>query len=230
MCVFAFKDVFLFYKNAMHIAFLDASKAFDRVNRRTLLLKLESRGVPTYILRLISNELIGQYTRVRWGSTHTEFPPWEWGEARGYIITLMHRYRVLDRHPIGCSVGGTVVNHMLYADDIVLFALSAKGLQKLLVLSHTYGCNHDIEFNPSKSSVMYIDSRNAGNAQSLTIGGKMLNVVTSFSYLGHIICNDLSDDADLKAKSRQMHAKSNTKELIFIRDDSPISSCNYYYH
>ena len=52
-----------------------------------------------------------------------------------------------------------MVNHMLCADDIVLFAPSAKGLQKVLYLSHTYGCNHDIEFNPSKSSVMYIESR-----------------------------------------------------------------------
>ena len=103
-----------------------------------------------------------------------------------------------------------MVNHMLYADDIVLFAPSAKGLQKLLDLSHTYGCNHDIEFNPLKYSVMYIDSRKAGYAQSMTIGGKTLNTVTSFSYLGHIICNDLSDDADLKAKCRQMYAKSNT--------------------
>ena len=60
----------------------------------------------------------------------------------------------LHKQPIGCSVGGTVINHMLYADDIVLFAPSAKGLQKLLDISHTYGCNHDIEFNPSKSSVM----------------------------------------------------------------------------
>ena len=46
--------------SAMHVAFLDASKSFDRVSRRKLLLKLESRGVPTYILRLLSNELIGQ--------------------------------------------------------------------------------------------------------------------------------------------------------------------------
>ena len=104
---------------------------------------------------------------------------------------------------------------MLYADDIVLFAPSAKGLQKLLDLSHTYGCDHDIEFNPLKSSVTYIDSRKAGNAQSMTIGGKILNTVTSFSYLGHIICNDLSDDADLKAKSRQMYAKSNTLRQTF---------------
>ena len=76
--------------SAMHVAFLDASKAFDRVNRRKLLLKLESRGVPTYILRLLSNELIGQYIKlcVRWGSTLRIFPHWEWSEARGYIITL----------------------------------------------------------------------------------------------------------------------------------------------
>ena len=44
---------------------------------------------------------------------------------------------------------------------------------------------------------------------------QILNTVTSFSYLGHIICNDLSDDADLKAKSRQMYAKSNTLRQKF---------------
>ena len=71
-------------------------------------------------------------------------------------------------------MGSTVVNHMQYADDVVLFAPSAKGLQKRLDLSHTYGCNHDIEFNPSKSCAMYIDSRKAGNTQTMTIGGKML--------------------------------------------------------
>ena len=62
---------------------------------------------------------------------------------------------------------------------------------------------------------MYVDSRKAGNAQITTIGGITLNVVTSFSYLGHIICNDLSDDADLKAKTRQMYAKSNTLRRKF---------------
>ena len=225
LCVFAFKELLRFYQkhgSAMHVAFLDASKAFDRVNRRKLLLKLESRGVPTYILRLLSNELIGQYICVRWGSTHSEFFPIGNGVKQGGILSplLFNIYMddlslQLHRQPIGCSVGGTVVNHMLYADDIVLFAPSAKGLQKLLDLSHTYGCNHDTEFNPLKSSVMYIDSRKAGYAQSMTIGGKTLNTVTSFSYLGHIICNDLSDDADLKAKCRQMYAKSNTLRQKF---------------
>ena len=35
----------------------------------------------------------------------------------------------LNAQYIGCSTGDVVVNHMLYADDIALFAPSAKGLQ-----------------------------------------------------------------------------------------------------
>ena len=78
--------------SSKHVAFMEASKAFEWVNRRKRLRKLEKRGVPMYILRLLSNELIGQYTRVRWT-----------------IFSLQ-----LHRQSIGCSVGGTVVNHMLY--------------------------------------------------------------------------------------------------------------------
>ena len=60
---------------------------------------------------------------------------------------------------------------MLYADNIVLCDPSAEGLQKLSDISHTYGCNHDNEFNTSKFGVIYIDSRRkAGNAKSMTIG------------------------------------------------------------
>ena len=61
----------------------------------------------------------------------------------------------LNAQYIGRSAGGVVVNHiMLYADDIALFAPSAKGLQKLLYMCFTYGCIHDIQFNPLKSVVM----------------------------------------------------------------------------
>ena len=53
----------------------------------------------------------------------------------------------LNAQPIGCRTGNTVANHMLYADDIVLFAPSAKGLQKLLDSCFNYGCSHDTTNN-----------------------------------------------------------------------------------
>ena len=70
------------------------------------------------------------------------------------------------------------------------------------------GCSHDIQFNPSKSVVMYIDYRKLGAARPMVIGSDQLNFVSYCTYLGHIICDDLSDESDMKAKARQMYARS----------------------
>ena len=115
----------------------------------------------------------------------------------------------LNGQPIGCSTDNTVVNHMLYADDILLFAPSAEGLQKLLDTCFNYGCSHDIQFNPLTSVVMYVDSRKVEVVMPMMIGGDKLNFVTTYTYLGHIIRDDLSDEADVKARARQLYAKSN---------------------
>ena len=31
----------------------------------------------------------------------------------------------------GCNVGGVMINHLMYADDLVIISPSAKGLQRL---------------------------------------------------------------------------------------------------
>ena len=67
----------------------------------------------------------------------------------------------------------------------------------------------DIQFNPLKSVVMYIYSRKLGAARPMMIGSDQLNFVSNYTYLGHIICDDLSDESDMKAKARQMYARSN---------------------
>ncbi len=52
LCVFAFKELLRFYKkkhgSAMHVAFLDASNAFDRVNKRKRLKVVECRRIIYY--------------------------------------------------------------------------------------------------------------------------------------------------------------------------------------
>ena len=68
---------------------------------------------------------------------------------------------------------------------------------------------HDIQFNPLKSVVMYVDSRKVEVARPMMIGGDKFNFVTTYTYLGHIIRDDRSDEADVKARARQLYAKSN---------------------
>ena len=45
---FGFKEIL---RSAVHVAFLDASKAFDRVNRHKLITKLAQRDVPKYFFK-----------------------------------------------------------------------------------------------------------------------------------------------------------------------------------
>ena len=53
---------------------------------------------------------------------------------------------------------------------------------------------------------MYFDYR---NAREMTLGRTNINFATSCQYLGHVICNDLFDEADIQAKVRLIYAKSN---------------------
>ena len=52
---------------------------------------------------------------------------------------------------IGGNIGGVLVNHLCYADDICLISLSPAGMQQLLNICDTYAKEYDLLYNCSKS-------------------------------------------------------------------------------
>ena len=50
----------------------------------------------------------------------------------------------LNEIPAGCCSGNIVINHLMYADNIVLFSSSDKGLQKRVDATYKYGTENDI--------------------------------------------------------------------------------------
>ena len=46
-----------------------------------------------------------------------------------------------------------IVNHLLFADDAVIFAPSAKGLQQLLDICSKFALSHNVVFNVVKSAL-----------------------------------------------------------------------------
>lgn len=65
-----------------------------------------------------------------------------------YVNELSRRLRACNT---GCMIGGMLVNHLMYADDLVTFSPSSDGLQQLLNVCTDYGVEYDIKYNSSNS-------------------------------------------------------------------------------
>lgn len=71
MCIFALKEIVDKYRiqnSTMFTCFIDASKAFDRINHEKLFYKMCHSGVPIYILRILVLWYAQQTMQVKWGN------------------------------------------------------------------------------------------------------------------------------------------------------------------
>ena len=50
----------------------------------------------------------------------------------------------------GCKIANVIINHLFYADDIVLMSPFHRGLLELLVVCEKYALEHDIKFDTKK--------------------------------------------------------------------------------
>ena len=87
--------------------------------------------------------------------------------------------------------GGAAVPPLLYADDMVLLATSASGLQRQLNLLQQYCRQWGLTVNIDKTKLMLLSGRRTqhaaqqtAEAAGLTFAGQQLAAVTSFKYLG----------------------------------------------
>ena len=118
----------------------------------------------------------------------------------------------LNTTPVGCQINNHNINHLFFADDIVLISPSSRGLNMLLKIASNYATDHQVIFNPSKSKVMVIRSKDYKNSKfpEFRLNGKKIDECCEIKYLGHIISSDMSDDADIMRHCRYLYAMGNT--------------------
>jgi len=76
---------------------------------------------------------------------------------------------------------------LLFADDAVVFAFSAKGLQRLLDICSKFAVTHNIVFNVTKSQCVIINSKfDLIRHPTFHLNGS-LPYTEKYKYLGHII-------------------------------------------
>ena len=125
-----------------------------------------------------------------------------------YMDDLSNR---LNDIKVGCTIGATLINHLMYADDLVLLSPSAMGLSLLLSVCSAYGIEHDIKYNSAKSNVMIFCCNKMKDIHipNFLLNNVLLTRVTKYNYLGHCISDDLSDDDDMARQYRQIYAQGN---------------------
>ncbi len=60
---------------------------------------------------------------------------------------------------IGCMIGNMILNHIMYADDLIIFCSYSGGMEKILKICEKYGIEFDIKYNFMKSNIMIIRSK-----------------------------------------------------------------------
>ena len=102
--------------------------------------------MPLIFVRILMKWYTTQKACVRWGSALSDSFFITNGVRQGGILSplLFNVYMdalssSLSNIPIGCSISGVMVNHIMYADDLVIISPSAKGLQRLLDICAAYG-------------------------------------------------------------------------------------------
>ena len=221
LCIYALSELIEYFKSrstSVYVAFLDASKAFDKISHWTLFRKLIDRNVPMYLIKILCYWYQHQLMSVRWGYSISNVFNVTNGVRQGGILSpkLFNIYidglsNILNNSLIGGSLGGKRINHMLYADDLCIVSLSSAGLQKLLSICDEYCASHSITFNVKKSVCMFFKCSVNKHCDNSTVflSGNQINFVQEVKYLGVLLNPSMKTSIDVSRQTRKFYAQAN---------------------
>ena len=221
MALFLLKQTVEFYRSKrtpIFICSMDLSKAFDRVCHNTLFKILIKRKIPPYIINVLENWYATQRFIVKWGNEFSSPFQTKCGIRQGSVLSALlfavYVDDLSDKHlnnELGCSMGDNKINHILYADDLILISPSVKSLQNQIDTCKEYFVKHHLTVNAEKTKVMVIKPKGYMDfgIPELCIDGERLEVVQNIKYLGMHINSELKDDEHITSLYRGQCMRGN---------------------
>ena len=133
----------------------------------------------------------------------------------------------LNRSGIGGNIGGHLINHLCYGDDLCLISLSSAGMQKLLDMCSSYAIEHLLTYNGSKSfSLCFKPKHIKFHALCFYLNRLEIPRVDQCKYLD-IMINIKNCDIDIKRQMRKFYANLNILPSKFSKC-SPDVKCTLF--
>jgi len=251
LCTFVLKEALSYYatnQSNVFCTFLDATKAFDRINYCKLFRLLLKRDLSACIVRVLICFYTNNFVRISWCGLFSEYFVATNGVKQGGVLSpvlfcvyIDDLLGLLSNANIGCFIGNNYVGTLAYADDLVLLAPSASALRKMLAICDAYAAEYCMSFNAQKSKCLVILSNSCRYLRPLLldnvfyIGGKPIDFVSSFPHLGHTITDTLDDGPDISKRLGNFIGQVNDVLCFFGKLTSDVKArlfrayCSSYY-
>lgn len=185
-------DYYVSQGSTVNLCTLDLSKAFDKMNRYGLLLKLMDRKLPNNLLDILEYWFSVCQSCVRWGGSYSNYMRFTCGVPQGGVLSphlfavfIDDIVKVVKNSNSGCYIGIANVSIFLYADDIVILAPTVSALQELVHLCEIYLKELDMSLNSKKSVCIRIGKRYKEVCKPIvTLSGEELCWSNVCRYLG----------------------------------------------
>ena len=187
-------DYFTNRKSDVFVAFLDCSKAFDRISHYGLFIKLMERKIPLCILMILIIWHLNMTCKVKWDDVFSNEFRVPLGTKQGGIsspkffsLYVNDLIQMLRESGVGCHIVNLFVACIMFADDIALVAPSRSALQKLIHICERYCKQFCLNFNAKKSKVMVFGKSFSDQFSPVNIDSVPIECVSDWKYLGTTI-------------------------------------------
>ena len=165
--------------------------------------------MPPNLLHLLMFWYANQKFQIGWGGVRSQKFSTTNGIRQGglispllfnvYMDNLSCKLNVLG---VGCYVSNTCINHICYADDLVILAPSVRALQCLLDQCSKYAEEHDVTFSvgvdgKSQCMICWLRKYRSKFLPSFSLSGVVLPIVDRYEYLGYTVRDNQQDDDEM---------------------------------
>lgn len=193
------------YGRQYYVAFVDYNKAFDSLKHNKIWESLKEQGVPEKYIRIIKEIYSKSTAKIKLERIGEEFKIGK-GVRQGdplspkiFIAVLESVFRRMNWESYGLNINGQKLNHLRFADDLILLTDNPKELQYMLEELDTQSKLVGLSMNMSKTKLMTNNSEDL-----IKINGNTIEYVSEYVYLGQIISP--SDQSNKEIEKRISNA------------------------
>ena len=186
-------------KKSTYTAMVDFSKAYDKIDRHHLWEKVSSTGIRGNMLRALRAIYSNVECSVKVNGHLTDSFKVLSGLKQGCLLstTLFNLYindlsDLLCQSKLGIDIDGIRINHLLYADDLVLIASNEGDLQLLLNILAEWCDKNKMKININKTKIIHFRNKSVERSKQIfSCGNDVIDFAGQYRYLGLVLSEHL---------------------------------------